>query len=304
MITYRTMTMDDIPGGLLLCRANRWNQVARDWEIFLRLSPDNCLVATSQANISNQVIIGSQTTITSQATIAGTVTTLRYQRFFSWIGMVLVDPSFQRQGIGMQLLQQAMEISGEDKTIKLDATPAGREVYLKLGFVDEYPLSRMHAEAVTGIWQNDKTRLLQNTRPMQNNDLSAIARFDREIFGANRRPLLEWIRMGAPQYAFLVEEGHRIQGYCLGRRGHNFIQIGPVVANDIAIAQDLVTAALANCTGQPVILDIPHHDPNWSAWVNSLGFSVQRPFMRMFRGLNTFNCIPELQFAITGPEFG
>src|SRR5687767_4154004 len=169
------------------------------------LSPNDCRVAT----INDKVV--------------GTVATIRYQNFFSWIGMVLVDPACQKQGIGMQLLKEALQILHNEETIKLDATPAGREVYLKLNFVDEYSLSRMSTISARG-------RLKSTARSLRKNDLPAVVKFDREIFGADRQPLLEWIFERAPQYAFLIEEKNEIQGYCLGRYGYNFTQIGPVIA--------------------------------------------------------------------------
>jgi ribosomal protein S18 acetylase RimI-like enzyme len=135
MIACRPMDRDDIDAGLSLCRANGWNQRRRDWELFLQRSPDDCRVVTREGKV------------------VGTVTTLRYQHFFSWIGMLLVDPAFHRQGIGTQLLREALEILQKEETVKLDATPAGREVYLKLNFADEYPLSRMSAIPVAGsLW--------------------------------------------------------------------------------------------------------------------------------------------------------
>jgi len=212
--------------------------------------------------------------------------------------MVLVDPLSQRQGIGMRLLREALYVLRREKTVKLDATPAGRQVYLKLGFIDEYHLSRMQVATVTAPL---KTTM---ARPMEKKDLPSVIAFDSNIFGASRGTLLEWMREGAPQYAFLVEERNEIRGYCLGRQGYNFTHIGPVIAKDLDIAQDLVSAALGNCSGYPVILDIPHMNPQWLAWLTSLGFTEQRPFIRMYRGSNHFTCQPEKQFAITGPEFG
>ena len=38
MIAYREMTPDDIPAGLNLCRLAGWNQLARDWELFLQIT--------------------------------------------------------------------------------------------------------------------------------------------------------------------------------------------------------------------------------------------------------------------------
>ena len=82
-IQFPAMTSEDVPAGLALCRLARWNQTERDWELFLRLSPNDCRVAVK----------GDQ--------VVGTVTTVNYQNLFSqtlfsWIGMVLVDPAQRR----------------------------------------------------------------------------------------------------------------------------------------------------------------------------------------------------------------
>jgi hypothetical protein len=273
------MNFSDIDAGLSLCRAAKWNQLASDWEIFLHLSPGGCRVASSQDKV------------------IGTVTTIRYQHFFSWIGMVLVDPDYRRQGIGIQLLKEALEILQSDETVKLDATPAGREVYLKLNFVDEYRLSRMNAVV-------DVAKLKSSyARPLQKKDLKSLTAFDQEIFGADRQSLLEWMWEAAPQYAFIIEE-NGIQGYCLGRHGYNFTHIGPVIADNFIIAKNLVSAALQNCMDKPIVLDVLHFDEQWLAWLADIGFDEQRNFIRMYRGTNSFHAVPQKQYAILGPEFG
>src|SRR5437870_1197077 len=109
MIEYRKMTTGDIAAGLLLCRSAGWNQLEDDWKTFLELDPD-----------------GSRVAVDDNGKIVGTVTTVKYEDHFGWIGMVLVDPSKKRQGIGTQLLNESLDILSEQETIKLDATPAGR----------------------------------------------------------------------------------------------------------------------------------------------------------------------------------
>ena len=119
------MRSEDIPAGLRLCRAASWNQVAADWELFLTASPDGCRVATSE-----------------NGDVVGTAATIGYGDAFRWIAMVLVDPSYRRAGIGTQLLKESLALVG-DTTARLDATPAGRGVYVPLGFREEYGLQRM-----------------------------------------------------------------------------------------------------------------------------------------------------------------
>lgn len=280
MIKYRTMKPEDIAGGLKLCRKAKWNQMRSDWQIFLQHSPEACLVATFQEQV------------------VGTVTTIKYQNSFSWIGMVLVDPDFQRQGIGMKLLNEALQILQKEETVKLDATPEGRAVYLKLNFVDEYPLTRMNRMVSKDILHSTTARAIQKE------DLPLLIEFDSKFFGANRSSLLQLMWELAPQYAFLIEEKNEIKGYCMGRNGHDFTHIGPIIAEDTSIAKNLIIAALQNCVAQPVILDVPHFEPKWLTWLREIGFEEQRPFIRMYRGSNRFQGVPAKQFAILGPEFG
>lgn len=280
MIKYRTMNSADIADGLKLCRKAKWNQLEPDWQIFLQHSPGACMVATFQDQI------------------VGTLTTIKYGHSFSWIGMVLVDPDFRRKGIGQQLLQEALQLLQAEETVKLDATPAGREVYLKLNFVDEYPLTRMNGMLTEEIFHPARARAILKE------DLPRLIEFDSKIFGANRSSLLNWMWEKASGFAFLIEAENEIKGYAMGRYGHDFIHIGPIIAQNIGIAQDLLIAALNKCAGSPVIIDVLHFKPEWISWLKEIGFTEQRNFIRMFRGTNRFKGVPENQFAIIGPEFG
>src|SRR5688572_15404910 len=157
MIEYREMKENDIDAGLALCRSAGWNQLENDWKIFLELNPHGSRVATDE-----------------NGKVIGTVTTIIYEDHFSWVGMVLVDPSRKRQGIGTQLLQVALEILSLQETVKLDATPAGREVYLKHGFRDEYTLCRMLAMDIPELPRC-------NVTPTTQTDLPLIFQKDKEV---------------------------------------------------------------------------------------------------------------------------
>ncbi|MEJ0028893.1 MAG: GNAT family N-acetyltransferase [Bacteroidota bacterium] len=282
MISYREMTPGDISAGLSLCRTSGWNQLAHDWELFLQSNPKGCFVAIDDHNH-----------------VSGTVTTLRYDDRFSWIGMVLVDPQVRRQGIGSGLLQQALEVLSNEKTIKLDATPEGREVYLKLGFHDEYAITRMHLDKII------VDRLPVSTAvPLGKEDIDEVLKFDRDVFGADRSFILKWLLDGAPELSFVAREKGRISGYCFGRYGHNFTQVGPVIATDVNQAIDLATAALQKAGNGPVIIDMLHHTPAWTRAVENLGFVERRKLIRMYKGSNAWPGLPNKQFSIAGPEFG
>lgn len=282
MIRFRTMTINDIPSGISLCRLAGWNQLSRDWELFLGMNPDGCRVALDETE-----------------NVIGTVTTIPYQNRFTWIGMVLVHPAWRRQGIGTALLHEAIDLTKNHETIKLDATPAGREVYVKLNFLEEYNISRMKLNSVS-MQRLDSS----DARPAQPNDMPAILALDRQVFGADRQHVLEWNFKGAPEFAFVTEKKERLTGFCFGRPGYNFNQIGPIAAVDVNTATQLLCAALKQAGNKPTIVDILEHSAEWIKIVASLGFEKLRPLIRMYNGLNAFPGLPERQFAILGPEFG
>jgi GNAT superfamily N-acetyltransferase len=280
-VSFREMTLADIADGLRLCRASRWNQVRRDWELFLTLSPRGCRVAVKDGRV------------------IGTVTTVSYEGHFGWVGMVLVDPAERGRGVGTRLLHEAIDVLSDVAAVRLDATPAGRALYSQHGFVDEYGLSRM--ETVVTLRLDGERGA---ARPMTKADLPAVLQLDCEAFGADRRATLEWMLAGAGEYAWVVERGSRVAGYLFGRHGFNHSHLGPVVAEDQEAARQLVAACLGGQRGKPFILDAARHDSEWSRWLEAVGFREQRPFIRMYRGENRRPGLPAKQFAILGPEFG
>jgi len=277
-IRYRPMTVADIAGGLRLSNLTRWNQTEADWRLFLAMNPQGGRVAE-----------------TADGVVVGTVTTARYENRFSWVAMVLVDPDYRRRGIGTRLLNEAIAMLGDGGTVRLDATPAGQPLYEKLGFHAEYPLSRMESQAPA-------PPKLGEARPMTDADLADVFERDREVFGADRRVLLESLRGRAPHYALVARSGGRLDGYIFGRSGFRFEHLGPLVASDVETAAALVSSALH--PERTFILDVPHHSPEWLTWVREAGFTEQRPFIRMHLGEHRYPGQPEQLFAVAGPEFG
>lgn len=281
------MRNEDIPAGLRLCRLANWNQVAEDWRFFLASSPNGCRVAEEHGSV------------------IGTVATIAYGAEFSWIGMVLVDPQHRRGGIGTRLLHEALDLLGNGTTARLDATPAGRTVYVPLGFVDEYELQRMVRPATVRLSAGPGRVRLQadrGLRPMSDADFADVLTFDRDVFGADRRALLERLRNEAPEYAWAIG-GAQVDGYVFGRHGHLFEHVGPIVARDEATAGLLVSACVSAHVDRPFMVDAPHRT-SWVAWLASHGFSLQRRFTRMRRGEPRFRERVDHLFAIAGPEFG
>jgi hypothetical protein len=182
--------------------------------------------------------------------IVGTSATIPYERRFAWIGMVLVDPDYRNRGIGTTLLRRAVEYLDEASipTLKLDATPAGKPLYEKMGFVTEYEIDRW-------ILKRSVTRNPATTISVLPKDLlKQVFEYDREVFGADRSALLSSLSNHAPSLV-VVPSWFERQGYAFGRHGLFADHLGPWMARDDRTAEILLKEFLQRSTRETIIVD-------------------------------------------------
>ena len=222
-ISLHVMTPDDIPMAARLREIAGWNQTRGDWQRFLLASPKGCFVAEAAGEV------------------VGTVATISYEDRFAWIGMVLVEPARRGQGIGTRLLEKAIEYLDECRVpcMKLDATPQGKPLYEKLGFVSEYEIER---------WKLQRTQ--GHDAPAAGEPLTEeILEQDRDVFGADRSALLRSIALEYPAFALQARSQDKLMGYSFGRRGALADHLGPWVAQDESSARSLLNEFLIRSHG-------------------------------------------------------
>jgi GNAT superfamily N-acetyltransferase len=277
----RVMTRQDIPGGVRLNTIVGWNQTEADWTRFLDASPDGCFVMDHDGKI------------------VGTSATIPYERRFAWIGMVLVDPDYRNQGIGTTLLQRAVEYLDVTAipTLKLDATPAGKPLYEKMGFVTEYEIDRWILKR--SVTQNPATTI----SVLPSDLLKQVFEYDREVFGADRSALLGSLTNHAPSLV-VVPSWFERQGYAFGRHGVFADHLGPWMARDDRTAESLLKEFLRRSTRETIIVDALKSTRATGELLREQGFHPARPLTRMYRGSNEFPGNQNFLCAILGPEFG
>jgi len=281
----RTMTKQDVADGLRLNTHSGWNQTAADWWRFLKNSQSGCFVMEHDCKV------------------VGTATTINYESRFAWIGMVLVDPEYRKQGIGTALLERTIEYLEMSRiaTMKLDATPQGKPIYTKLGFVEEYEIERWMLKKPLGAMPTTP----ESTRtPLDEVRRERVLRLDKELFGADRSFLLRALCEEAPEFAMGVWEDELIQGYAFGRRGLFADHLGPWMARTRAAAENLLQSFLAKSSRKTLIVDCMKSNSMAAELLRGCGFSPSRPLTRMVRGPNAYPGRPESFCAILGPEFG
>jgi ribosomal protein S18 acetylase RimI-like enzyme len=282
-IFVRPMHLRDLKSVMELSIAEGWNQTEKDWRLLLDNQLNTCIISQYDQKV------------------IGTATAINYSNLEGWIGMVLVDKEFRRQGVGRMLVTNIIERSGGFKSVKLDATPAGQPLYQKLGFIEERVLYRMINPCFKSI-DNDTIDLTPER--IQLEDFEEIIKFDKNIFGVDRSYLIKTIFQNYPGKAFLLKRNDRICGYILGRDGIKFNYIGPVFALTNTGAKALISKSIKSLCGQSVALDVQSDKIELIEWLESIGFIRQRQFVRMYLKNNPFPGKVKNQYLIIGPEYG
>lgn len=233
----RQMTPGDLPGALALSQSISWDTGLSDWQRVLFWSPEGCFVLEE-----------------SGRGIIGTVTTTPYTTVMAWIGMMIIAPDRQRQGLGRQLMRAALDhlIARNTQRILLDASDAGRPLYRSLGFRELYKVERWKGKA--------STYLGPRARRMRSDDLSAVIALDTELFGLSRGHILIRLLDEAPALAWVDYTNKQIAGYLLGRPHAGGVYLGPWMAWSSDSAERLLRTALEQVQGQPVSINIPDYN--------------------------------------------
>lgn len=281
-VTIREMVPADLAAAFQLSRASGWNQTEADWRFLREENPGRFVVAVRDG------------------AVLGTGGASGYGKRLAWVCMILVDQAARGQGIGSQIVSAVLERVADMQAVGLDATPSGRPVYERLGFVAASGLARFGGRVTDAGNAGGRT----DTHLVEARDLETIVALDPEAFGADRSRLIRWAYAQAPALAWCVKDHDAIVGYCFGREGERATHIGPVIAQDAGMAGRLVSRAAAAAAHRDLMLDGATAAPGWLTALQGLGLREQRPFTRMYRAGNRPPGWPELTFAVFGPELG
>lgn len=272
MPDFRDATPQDLACAAALSARIGWNQLPVDWRVFL----DQGAVRVLRDD--------------DAACLAASAAVIPYGADLAWISMVLVRPDRRREGLATALMRWAIDRAATP-CLALDATPAGREVYRRLGFRDVFGFAR---------WSLPHTLPEGGpVRPLAEADWDWIMALDHAAFGAPRAALLRGFARRLPEAAFVSPDR---SGFVLARDGLHAPQIGPVVARGEAEALSLIAAARA-ALGTSAVIDLADRASAVAASITTAGGERLRPFTRMARGAMP-DGNPEQNFVFAGPEFG
>ncbi|WP_109479218.1 GNAT family N-acetyltransferase [Paraburkholderia sp. C35] len=248
LIDYRPFTSDDIAAGHALSSAVRWRHRPDDWRFAARLGQG--FVAEDESGV------------------IGTALAWRFGSEAATLGMIIVAPERQRQGIGRKLIELLMKDLGP-RTLLMHASPAGVSLSGKLGFQPVGTINQHQGAA----FQPPLVSLPpgERLRPLGVNDAPRLIELATRASGLDRRDLLPALLDVASGIA-LDRDGELI-GFALFRRFGDGHVIGPVIAPDspdASRAKALISHWLALHAGMFVRIDTPV-EFGLSAWLEGLG---------------------------------
>ena len=222
---------------------------------------------------------------------------IRHGPTFGFFGFYIVAPAWRGQGHGLAMWHAAMaRLKG--CVVGLDGVVAQQHNYARSGFVEAYRqvrhVGRTRPALVDGA----------GLHPLYTVPTEHWLRYDRSCFPCDRRAyILPWVRPAGTVALCFVEAGV-LKGYGVIRPCRSGHKIGPLFADDAAVAERLLAGLqVVVAANAEVFIDIPVVNAAAMALAERHGMTPVFETSRMYAGAQ-----PQIdlqrQFGITSFELG
>ncbi|MHB8815470.1 MAG: GNAT family N-acetyltransferase [Steroidobacteraceae bacterium] len=242
----RRMHAADLAEGLRLTQAESWAYRLEDWSFHYRLGRG--WVACD-----------------ADGRVVGTAIWWPYGEQFATVGLIVVDRHHQGKGIGRQLMNAVIEEAGA-RTLQLVATRAGTRLYEQCGFRERDAICQRQGIPVAAALPAGAGGA--DLHPVTNADISTIAQWDANAFGTQRAHVIAAV-LESGEGILASRHGH-LAGYALARPAGRGTTLGPVVAEDEALAIEMIAHLLQQRSGL-TRLDVPVDATLLGEWLESTG---------------------------------
>lgn len=271
MTGFRTATLDDVHQMLDWAAHEGWNPGLDDAAAFFAADPAGFFVA-----------------VEGNAPVA-CISVVNHTDAFAFLGLYIAHPEIRGKGIGYGLWQHAIDHAGT-RTIGLDGVPEQQSNYAASGFRNAGSTTRF-----AGSVSVEETRAARLAEVGDIPDLIA------------REAAASGVRKDAYLTAWFTNTSNRqtmisADGFCTVRRCRAGAKIGPLVADTVEGAKDLMQQAAA-VFGPDLIIDVPTSAPDLNTLCHSLGMTPGFETARMYRGTPPVSGDTSF-FAVTSLELG
>lgn len=254
------MTRDEMDLAIDWARKEGWNPGLHDADCFYRADPHGFFAGKLNGKI---IAVGSA---------------VIYDSHFAFCGFYMVDKACRGQGYGLALTRARLAYVGE-RNIGIDGVLNMVSKYERIGYQfahynARYSLTQYQTVAVEN----------PNIVDLKSLPLTQLFAFDRRHFPAPRADFLSaWIKQpDSLALGYVVQD--QLRGYGVIRKCVEGFKIGPLFAEDMEIAEQLLDQLLPHAQGQLVSLDIPENNSYAVKLVKRYGmqkvFATARMYMK------------------------
>ena len=206
-----------------------------------------------------------------------TISCVNYSNRFSFLGFYIVRADLRGRGYGLRIWNAAIAHAGP-RVIGLDGVVAQQQNYRKSGFELAYANVRYGGTVAAPAVQP------AGIVPLTEIPTAAVEAYDATVFPAPRAAFLRaWINAPGHGGRALVRDG-KLAGWGVIRPCRKGYKIGPLVADDRATAEVVLSALLASVGGGEIFLDVPAINRDAVALAQDLGLAPVFETARMYTG--------------------
>ena len=277
-LTIRTMRPDEISLAVDWAAAEGWNPGLADAACFPSVDPEGFFIGELDG-----------------APVA-TVSCVNYGARFAFLGFYIVRADLRGSGYGLRIWNAAIAHAGP-RVIGLDGVVAQQDNYRKSGFQLAYANVRYGGTVAAPAAPQAEIIALSDV------PFAAVEADDATVFPAPRSSFLRaWIGARGHVGCALLRDV-RLAGWGVIRPCRKGFKIGPLVADDRATAEAVLSALLARVGGGEIFLDVPGINREAIALAQDFGLAPVFETARMYTG-----AIPPLRlervFGVTSFELG
>ncbi|HET7888769.1 MAG TPA: GNAT family N-acetyltransferase [Bradyrhizobium sp.] len=258
-LRIRTLGPDEVPLAVDWAAAEGWNPGLADAACFTTVDSEGFLVGELEGEP------------------VATISCVNYDDRFAFLGFYIVRPDLRGRGYGLRIWREAIAHAGA-RVIGLDGVVAQQANYRKSGFALAY--ANIRYGGIAARMDAPKAGVVA----LGDVPFAMVEASDATVFPAPRtRFLRAWIASSGHIGRALLRDG-QLAGWGVIRPCRQGRKIGPLVADDRAAAEAVLSALLAAIGGAEIFLDVPSVNSEAVALAKSIGLSPVFETARMYTG--------------------
>ncbi|KAJ9471099.1 Acetyltransferase, GNAT family protein [Diplonema papillatum] len=268
MLVVRTATEAEVSTIVEWARQEGWNPGKHDAKQFYEADRTGFLVGELHGKL------------------VCSVSAVKFGENHAFIGYYICLPEHRGKGFGLQLWKQALECV-QGRTLALDAVREQVPTYQKSGFVESFVTDRYSGSVCIPEQEQNPCANMYAIKRIDCVPFANVLRYDSQLVLASREQFLKcWVAQPeAIALAAVSLQTDELVGYCVLRPADVGYRFQPLFADNAAIAEQLVVAALRHIPPESTYsIDVPAE--NKAAVQLARKFALEPSFacVRMYKG--------------------